>query len=218
MRIKQLNNSDLETMIEAVGVRYRVKCDEINNVLIRQTLQSEFAAMLVVDFNNAFIKHCSGKFMISKEAEGNKPYGDLSCLFICDVLKGFKVYKAKEIAKPQLVAPIEKQLPMSKETIEKTQEKHFHVINDWHKQNGEVPLIANWSEAFLHMERIELIKVDYDEKQMFLENVVFDLNSERKRLKHEGSNYGHITNMLDSKVLLKKEARKRFIIKYYENK
>jgi len=145
-----------------------------------------------------------------------KHFQSFDSMYVVSIIKAYKEYLQKENAKPKLVAPIEKQIPMTKESKEEQQRKHFEIIDEWVKEKGEVPLIANWSEAFLHMERIELIKVDNDEKQMFLENVIFDLNSERKKLKHEGLNYGHITNMLDSKNLLKKEARKQFIIKYFE--
>lgn len=218
MRLKNLNNADLETMIEATAIRYRVKCDEINNVLIRQTLQAEFAAMLVIDFNNAFIKHCAGKFVISEKPDNNKPYGDLSCLFICDVLKAFKIYKAKEIAKPQLAAPISKQLEMNTATKEELQKEHYEIINDWYNKHGEVPLLANWNEAFIYMWRTKIIVIDADEVEMFKDLVVYNLNAEIKKLKVERANYGHLKNIVENPGLLRMECRKQFIIKYYNQK
>jgi len=205
-------------MIEATAIRYRVKCDEINNVLIRQTLQAEFSAMLVVDFNSAFIKHCAGKFVISEKPDNNKPYGDLSCLFICDVLKAFKIYKAKEIAKPQLVAPIEKQLPMTAATKEDLQKQHYEIINNWFDKHGEVPLLANWGEAFVYMWKSKIITIDPDEVEMFKDLVIFNLQSEIKKLKVSRANYGHLKNIISTPVLLRMECRKQFIIKYYNQK
>ena len=134
------------------------------------------------------------------------------------VINKYKEWIQKETARPKLAAPVEKQLPMSTESKEEIQKQNFEIIDNWVKEKGEVPLFANWSEAFLHMERVKLIEMDNDAKQMFLDNVTFELEEEKKKLRLERSNYGHISNMLESKVLLKKECRKRFIIKYYENK
>ena len=73
MKIQDLNEEQLGDLIGGVAIRYRVQCDAINLKLIIQTIQSEYSKYSVNDFNEAFIKHCSGKFMISREQEGNKP-------------------------------------------------------------------------------------------------------------------------------------------------
>ena len=128
MRLKELNDPVLETKIEAIALRYRVKCDSMNMIIIKQTLLGEYSSYLVEDFDNAFIKHCSGKFMIDKEQSNNKPYGDLSTLFICSVLNHYKEYKNKQNLIKPLEAPKTKmieQKPKTKEEVAKGNKNPF---------------------------------------------------------------------------------------------
>lgn len=113
MRLRKLSNGDLDVMIEAVAVRYRVKCDELNCIIIRQTLQSEYLNYKVEDFNKAFIKHCAGAFTISDKSDNNKPYGDLSTLFVCQVLNSYKDHLNKINARPKVI-DVSKQIPAPK--------------------------------------------------------------------------------------------------------
>jgi len=213
MRIKNLPKDQIETLIQAVAIRYRVKTDQINTTLIRQTLQAEFNNMFVNEFNEAFIKHCAGRFMISKEAEGNKPYGDLSCLFVCNVLKAFKSWKQAENAKPKLITP-DKQLEMPKENIRDAYEFIKKVVDE----TNNLPIVANWNDAFLYMEQEGIIKIDLDEKIMFSEIVKEDLLDEIKFLKKERKNgYQDLIKILENKKLFAGELRKRYLQKYFEN-
>lgn len=221
MRIKNLNNEQISTMIEGVALRYRVKCDELNNTLIRQTLQSEFSNLLVNDFNNSFIKHCSGRFMIGKEEKDNKPYGDLSAQFICLVINKFKEWIQKENAKPKLIS-IDKQLPMSKQSKEEEQKKKFEMIDSCFKETGEIPSLAYWPEAFRYMMRIGLIKITSKEAEEFREKVVEELKSKIKDVRFKNSGFETVQELnlqmkLKSKDSIIKECEKQFIINYYKN-
>ena len=216
MRLKDLTKDDLSTMIEGVVLRYRVKCDELNNTLIRQTLQSELSNLLVSDFNDSFIKHCAGRFMISEKEEGNKPYGDLSAQFICLVIKKHKEWKAKENAKPKLIE-VSKQLPMSQKTKEEEAEEQYLFIKSvWEKEN-KVPLIANWVAAFKYMERAKIISLDRDEKEMFLENVRAEITEEKEKKRIMKDNFRTLEGILTNPDQLKNECRKRMVINYFKN-
>lgn len=213
MRIKNLNTENIQTLIEAVAIRYRVKCDEINSTLIRQTLQAEYGNMFVNDFNNAFIKHCAGRFMISKEAEGNKPYGDLNCLFVCDVLKGYKIWLQAENRKPKPIEPA-KQLEMPKENKRDAYEFIKKVV----QERGKLPIIANWSDAYLYMEQNGIINISTEDKVLFSEIVKEDIKEELRKLKRDNSNgYRELKRITESKNLYAAELRKRYLYKYFEN-
>lgn len=216
MRIRQLQNNEIDTMIEAVAIRYRVKCDEINTILIRQTIQSEFKLYHLNDFNDAFIKHCSGKFMISKEAEGNKPYGDLSALFICDVLNGYKNYKAKN----HKIKPIEdtsRLIEVKKMTKEENAKHWFDWVIAEMKANKKIPMMADWDSIFWLLTKDGSITLDNDSKEMFLESVRFDIQEEINFRKAEHKDYRNYTRMLESEDSLKRECRKRIVKKHLEN-
>lgn len=217
LRINNSNDSDINAnllyVVKLIGVPPEKLMIEDLSIII-DYLKRNLESYPVSDIRLAFEVGLKGLLDI----KDLNHYHSFNALYVTNILQSYKRYKQKENAKPKLVAPIEKQLPMSKETKEDQQKKHFDIIDNWVKEKGEVPLIANWSEAFLHMNRIGLIKMTKEEGTMFVENIRYELEEEKKRLKLEGSNYGHISNMLSSKILLSKEARKRYIIKYYENK
>ena len=181
--------------------------------IITDFIKGNYPHLKLNEIKEAF--DCGVKGLLTAEM---KHFQSFDSMYVVSIIKAYKEYLQKENAKPKLAAPIEKQLQMTKESKEDFQRNNFETINDWFKEHGEVPMFANWNEAFLHMERVDLIKVSHDEKQMFLDNMLYDLKQEIRQLRISGSNYGHLSKILEKKGLLKMEARKRFIIKYYENK
>ncbi len=218
MRLKELNDPVLETKIEAIAVRYRVKCDSMNMIIIKQTLLGEYSSYLVEDFDNAFIKHCSGKFMIDKEQSNNKPYGDLSTLFICSVLNHYKEYKNKQNLIKPLEAPKTNMIEEKKKSKEENAEEWYNFINDEFEKNGKVPLMADWNAAYWWMVTNKIIEVDKDTLEMFAENVRADIEHDIKVRKAERRDFKLEQKILDHPKSFKIECRKRYLINYYENK
>lgn len=184
--------------------------------IIISFLKGNFQHLKIGELKQAFESGVKGD--LDKFGVKMQHFQSFDSLYVTGIIKAYKSYKQEQNAKPKLILPMEKLIPMTQASKEELEKQHFELINDWFNNKGEVPMIANWSEAYLHMEREGLIKIENDEKQMFLDNVIFDITEERKKLKLERANYGHLSTVLESKMLLKKEARKRFIIKYYENK
>jgi cell division septum initiation protein DivIVA len=66
------------------------------------------------------------------------------------------------------------------------------------------------------MEDEGLINLTNDEKAMFLDLVIEELNEEIKKMKVQRKNPNHLKNLLASKEKIKNECRKRLVIKYFE--
>jgi len=217
MRLKDLTNETIEAMIGATAIRYRVNCDEMNSTIIRQTIQSEHGNYKVDNFNQAFIKHSSGKFVISNKEGNNKPYGDLSALFVCQVLNGFTEFlRRANMNRPKRIE-VSKQIEPVKEDPLVVQKKAFDFIDSEFNKNGKCEKGANWSDAFEYMQREGFIVLTKDEKQMFKDNVVEDIKHEIKQNKLVGKMISSLDMALNDDGVLKYQCRKRLIIKHYEN-
>ena len=213
MRIKQLSNSDLDSLIETVALRYRVKCEGVNTILIRQTLQSEFSNYLINDFNDAFIKHCSGRFMISKEQEGNKPYGDLSSLFICQVLNGFNKYKADYLRQhpPKIETPEIKQLSFD--------EKKYLTEETFEKfKNNEDLKGINFPSIYEYLKSIDEISIPKDEYKILMLEIREEIENEARSIEYSGKNPFYELLALSSKMIFDFECLKRVVLRYFEEK
>ena len=163
MRINELNIEQVNTLIESVAIRYRVKCDEMNAAIIIQTIQSEYGRYLLEDFNEAFIKHCSGKFMISREQEGNKPYGDLSAQFVCQVLNAFKVYKAEYLRQHPIKIEGQTVKALTHNEIAEHTEKAFNVFKNKKMLTG-----AKWTEIYNDLKDKGEINIPKDEHKLLM--------------------------------------------------
>jgi len=175
MKISDINNEDLGTMIDGVALRYRVQCDEINENIIRQTLQSEYKNLSVNDFNEAFIKHCSGKFTISKNPDNNKPYGDLSTQFLCQVINAYKEHKALKLRlNPPKAEPLKELTAMS---IDKNKQA-IKAFNEF-KKKGSYFDFSNI--IYKHLDETGVLNVSTKRKKAFWEkakqNIIHDLKT-----------------------------------------
>lgn len=200
--LEQINNS-----LDRIALLYRVKADDVNRMIIINTLVKEYPNYLFEDFNEAFNKHVVGKFSI----DDDKPYGDLSTMFICRVLNGYTEYKRKNPEKPEP----KPQLPIPEDTPQQA----FEFVEKIFNETGEEPLLANWNLAFKHAEDIGLIKLTNDEKHMFMDNVRYELEEDMNYKKVRKINsWVDIRAILENKSLLAFECRKRMLINYFQNK
>ena len=178
MRINQLNIEQVNTLIESVAIRYRVKCDEMNAAIIIQTIQSEYGRYLLEDFNEAFIKHCSGKFMISREQEGNKPYGDLSAQFVCQVLNAFKVYKAEYLRQHPIKIEGQTVKALTHNEIAEHTEKAFNLFKNKKMLTG-----AKWTEIYNDLKDKGEINIPKEEHKLLMLEIREDIINEISRSK-----------------------------------
>ena len=213
MKIQDLNEDQLNTLIQGVAIRYRVKCDEMNAMIIIQTIQSEYSKYSINDFNEAFIKHCSGKFMISKEQEGNKPYGDLSAQFVCQVINAYKVYKA-DYNRQHPVKIETKVVPaLTYDEIAHHTEKAFNLFKHDQKLTG-----AKWSEIYHHLKKEGEINIPKEEYKILMMEIRQSINEEILR-KEEMKQPAILLSMcLESKIMFDCECLKRVVLNYFEEK
>lgn len=200
--LEQINNS-----LDRIALLYRVKADEINRMIIINTVVNEYPNYLFEDFNEAFNKHVVGKFSV----DDDKPYGDLSTMFICRVLNGYTEYKRRNPDKPEP----KPQLPIPEDTPKQA----FDFIEKIFNETGKEPLLANWNLAFKHAEETNLITLTTDEKLMFQENVRFEIEQEMKYKRVRKLNgWIDLREILENKSLMAYECRKRILIKYFNDR
>jgi len=179
-------------------------------------LKGNFPHFKVINIKNAFDLGVKGDFEIDM-----RHFKSFDSLYVTKVIKAYTLYVNKQNAKPKLVDPIDKQLPMSKQSREEEQKQKFEMIDNWVKEKGEIPSLAYWSEAFRHMIRIGLIKISEKEATEFREGVIISLKAKIKdvRYKNKGLESVQETSLqmkLVSKDSIIKECEKQFIINYYK--
>lgn len=136
-------------------------------------------------------------------------YQSFNALYVSNVIQSYKRYKAKKEAIPKKA--IELPLPEEDPAI------HFNFIALYFKKTGEVPMIANWNEAYKYAEDTNIINIPISKKYLIKEEVVEELKRERQRLKYNRLNYSEIDNTLNSDSLMKYECRKKILIDYFKN-
>lgn len=213
-KLKELDKTILDGLIQKAAIIYRVNLDTINLTIISQTLLTEFGNMSAVDFEAAFVKHAAGNFSISRNPDSNRPFGDLSAYFVCSVLKYFKEWNAKETLKQKSIAAAN--VPAIEYKPDEGKEA-FELIKEF-AGSGKKILFANWRAAFKYMECEGIIKKTNEEKQLFLDAVIKELKEELTRTKWRSNEEKTIKEILNNKGLLKLECRKRFIKQHFNLK
>lgn len=209
MRLKDLTYNELEIKIELISVKYRVEVGEINKKIIIDSLLTVYPNYLVVDFDKAFTLHSMGNL----EAKEDKPYGELSCLFIGSVLKSFEDYKRKEAAKPKLKLPEQlEQLPPPTKDEEK---EAFEFIKDVFMNEGRLPLIANWKEAVNYMTNENLIPNTKEYRQGIAKEVREEINKEIEEKRYKNQVYTDLIENLRNKTQFRNSCYRRIVDDYF---
>ncbi len=150
-----------------------------------------------------------------------KHYHSFNTLYVSNILNSYKRYKAKENIKPKLAANV-LLIPEGKKTKEQVFMEHkeeFEFIEREFNKNKKLPSLANWSDAFLHMEREGIIeRMENDHKIMFRDNVIADIQDEIKKNKVIKKMTTALDMIISRDDLLRCECRKRMIINHYKNK
>jgi hypothetical protein len=168
-------------------------------------LLENYKTITLSEIKEAFVRGVNGELDVNLTH-----YQNFNALYVSNVLQAFKRYQQKNYKPP-------KRTELDYTPTKEDDETHFNFIANVFKETKQAPLIANWNAAYLHAEKVGLIKLTNDEKAMFMENVIEELKEEKQRLKVQRLNWSSIEETLTTPALLKYECRKRILIKYFEN-
>jgi hypothetical protein len=183
--------------------------EESQVMLLAKFIIYEFSTLTMQDIEQAIFKAKAGK-LDCNPADYNK----LSIDFIGRILSSYTEYKRKQTLVKQ-AKEVEAKEHLKLEYTVNEGKQSFDFIKSVYEK-GEEPYIADWCSAFRYMEDEGLINLTNDEKAMFLDLVIEELNEEIKKMKVQRKNPNHLKNLLASKEKIKNECRKRLVIKYFE--
>lgn len=185
--------------------------DKAQMVILKDFLRSSFPMFKIDNFKEAFRLGAAGKLSVSL-----KHYNSFSAVYISDVLNAYSKHEQTQNLLPK---PADnKALDYNKkEFSDYENKKAYDFIVGICKKENKIPRIANWVEAYFYMEKTKLIDMDNDAKEMFMENVIYDIKAEIRQRKHDNIDSRNLKNTLDFKGLLKAECRKQMVIQHFKN-
>lgn len=203
--------SDMFNFIDRINAALDLpKLEENQVMLLAKFIIYEFATLSMLDIEKAIFKAKAGK-LDCNPADYNK----LSIDFIGRILSCYTEYKRKQTIIEQAKEVEAKENLKLEYNVDEGKQSFEFIKSCFDKK--EEPFIADYCSAFKFMEDEGLINLTNDEKAMFLDLVIEELNEEIRKMKVQRKNPNHLKNLLASKEKIKNECRKRLVIKYFEN-
>lgn len=151
----------------------------------------------------------------------SESFGKLSISYIGKILKAYRDYRTQQIKIYEREEERKNSLENSrseKQTPE-TQKKYFENIRDYYKENKKFyPLDythMEYVQAFQHMEREGIIKMDVEEKKKYMKKVKEKICSEIDNDKLTDFEKVYLKEALRDKKILGKECMKRLVQAYF---
>lgn len=146
-------------------------------------------------------------------------YQTLNVEFVAAVLKAYQLKRfphLRDADEPKKALPQGNQFGAPEVTQEMSDEFHFNIVKKYCDENGKVPILANWQQAYSHLERVKLIEMSNEDKREYMEQI-----KEREAMRIGGSNAGWIEvreglNQLNNKEDLKLICRREIAIDYFK--
>ena len=204
----------LQSICLNIGIREPLEAGDCKNIF--NFLKRNFKLLNLTDLLKAFDLFSGQELEFSDPKFGH--YGSFDLVFIGKVLKAYQKWKIKEALKPKKVVALntDRQIEVSTKTKEENAKEWFEHVDKEIKTTSSDFILADWDAIYWHMEKEKIIKLDKEEKEMFLENVRFDIQEEMKHRKLERKNINNQERMLSSEGSLKRECRKRIVIKHFD--
>lgn len=214
-RINTIDRTSIKTSIfkAMVLTGYNPKNMDLDSLnVIIDNLQKNEKNLTIDDFNLAFEMGVNGRLGIDLNT-----YQNFNALYISNVIQAFKRHNAKN----HLIKPLE--APQSKELIDApvlSKEENAKHWYDWMaqevKESGKIPFIADWQAVYWYLDSNDLIDLDNDAKEMFFDMVKNELEHEVMDRKANNVDYKSFKDTLESESRMKRECRKRIVIKHFE--
>jgi hypothetical protein len=179
-------------------------------MLLAKFVMYEFSTLTISEIEKAVFMAKAGKFHGCNSSDYNK----LGIDFMGRVLHAYiKNKKNNNLIKE----PVKKEEELFCDINDP--KKAYEFIKNIYEKEGKEPFIANWNHAFFYMEKEGKIKLSNDEKNIFAENLHYEMKDEAEKLRKMRDNkHHHLREILKSKILFKIECRKRLVKIYFEGK
>lgn len=217
LAIKEIPKDKAESIIKTCAKIAGIGCsfDSSDFLIIGQFLKNHFPRIKSNEISEAFQLYAAGKLyeIIKGKESPIEHYGNFSPKFIGSVLKAYREYKNKE----NLKVKINFQPKLMLENIvniKDEQKKAFEFIENVYKENGEFPIIANWSDAFIYAEENKIIQLSKEEKQQIKNKVQGRLKAIKSKEKIERGAF-KIRNFTSHDIKI--ESRKEALMTYLKN-
>jgi hypothetical protein len=206
----------MQTVCFDIGIRQALDSHDIDSAF--NFINRNFGLLNLTQIKEAFDLFSADKLKFPDPKFGH--YNSFDNTFIGKVLSSYNVYisdynfrNKHKILKPIETVLIEK----PNQTKEEEAKEWFDFVKNESENKREI-LIADWSLLYWYMEKEGLIDLDNDEKEMFYDILKNELEHEIMTRKSEGIDYSSYKKTLDSKSMMKRECRKRLVVKHFENK
>lgn len=198
-----------------VGLQDPPKMSDVKNVF--GFIQRNFKTLSLQDLVKAFDLYNGQQLEFSDPKFGH--YGSFSLTFLGTILKAYKEWKRKEALKPKKreIVPVEKQIQERKLTKEENAKEWYDSVCKAIKNTSSDMILADWDAVYWYMNMNRMIDLTVDEKEMFLDNVKFEVQEEMSKRKLEGKDCSNYKRMIDDEKSLIRECKKRLVIKHLEN-
>lgn len=134
------------------------------------------------DFTPAEVMHAFELFaagILDGEERGGKvvpierPYGTFNLSFIGSVCKAYRKYRFEMLPKTPESHRLQETNPQSQQiqTEEEWQEMNYNLIRLYIQENKHIPVTGSYAAAFIHLERLQLVKMSNEEKIAFRDKV-----------------------------------------------
>ena len=208
-KIKESDDKQLTFYIlkSAVQVGINGTMDDLTMNLLVDFIKNYYGNLKIDQYSKAFELYSAQKLDYKE-----KPYNNFSTAFVGLILNSYKEWLRKDNLKPKAYIPPSHQLGNDLDPIIEM-EKAYKFIERVYKEEGQFPIIANWSDAFLYAEANGLINLSGEEKQQIKKEVVEEIKLKQVQKRLETGVKGSVSEFDDKnvKVLCRKKSLMRFI-------
>lgn len=98
-----------------------------------------------------------------------RPYGTFNLSFIGSVLKAYRKYRFQMLPRIPESHQLQETNPTAQhiQTEEEWEEMNYNLIRKFIQENKHIPIVGSYAAAFMHLERLGLLKMTTEEKIAF---------------------------------------------------
>jgi len=209
-KIKESQDKELTLYIlkSAVQVGINGSMDDLTMNLLVDFIKNYYGNLEISEYSKAFELYAAQKLDYKE-----KPYNNFSTAFVGLILNSYKEWKRKANLKPKAYIPATHQLGNDLDPIVEM-EKAFKFIERVYKEEGQFPIIANWSDAFLYAQANGLIILSLEQKKEVKKQVIQEIKTKQEQKRLQTGVKGSLSDFQDKNIisLCKEKIIKNYII------
>jgi len=199
-----------------IGIREPLQSEDVDSIF--NFINRNFGLLNLIQIKEAFELFSADRLTFADPKFGH--YNSFDNTFIGKVLSSYKTYivdynfRNKHKQKP--IEDASKLIEVKRLSKEENAQQWYDWVLTEIKDGGKVPMMADWDALYWILTKEKKIVLDTDSKEMFMDNVKFEIQEEIVFRKAEKRDYRNYTRMLESDDSLQRECRKRIVIKHLE--